>query len=95
MGSKAQAVKNILNNVPAKCLKLIVDYTVEVGYENTPWSDDCLGSKKWLTGFQHFVQIKNHFLCLYVNSRKRTQSMCTNNQTVAGKYFWRLLVSFL
>ena len=52
VGSKAQAVKNILNNVPSQVLKLIVEYTVEVGYENTPWSDDCLGSKKWLTGYQ-------------------------------------------
>lgn len=51
IGSKAQAVKNILNAVPTAVRKLIVDYTVEVGYEATPWSDDCLGSKKWLPGF--------------------------------------------
>ena len=51
IGSKAQAVKNILNQVPPPVKKLIVDYSVEVGFEQTPWSDDSLGSKKWLPGF--------------------------------------------
>ena len=50
-GSKAQAAKNILNSVPASVKKLIVDYSVEVGFEMTPWSDDSLGSKKWLPGY--------------------------------------------
>lgn len=60
VGSKAQAVKNILNCVPRQVLKLIVDYTVEVEWEGTPWSDDCMGSKKWLTGFQ-CLNSKNTF----------------------------------
>lgn len=55
VGSKAQAVKNILNALPPKVKMLICNYTTEVGYESTPWQDDCLGSKKWLPGFAFLV----------------------------------------
>ena len=50
VGAKAQAVKNILNALPQNVKQLIVTHTVEVGFEATPWQDDCLGSKKWLPG---------------------------------------------
>lgn len=55
VGSKAQAVKNILNVLPAPVKTCIIKYTQEVGFEATPWSDDCLGSKKWLPGFAPLV----------------------------------------
>ena len=67
LGSKAQAVKNVLNNVPRRVLEMITNYSVEVGFEATPWSDDCLGSKKWLTGYQHFgSQLYLKFCRLFV-----------------------------
>lgn len=55
VGSKAQAVKNILNILPTAVKNSIIKYTQEVGFEATPWSDDCLGSKKWLPGFGPLV----------------------------------------
>lgn len=55
VGSKAQAVKNILNILPTPVKNSIIKYTQEVGFEATPWSDDCLGSKKWLPGFGPLV----------------------------------------
>ena len=55
VGSKAQAVKNILNSLPVPVKTCIIKYTQEVGFEATPWSDDCLGSKKWLPGFAPLV----------------------------------------
>ena len=33
-------------------LDAIVAFTVEVGIDQTPWSDECLSSKKCLPGFQ-------------------------------------------
>lgn len=61
VGSKAQAVKNILHSLPQPVKKLLVDYTVEVGYEATPWQDDCLGSKKWLPGYAFLYLIHPAF----------------------------------
>lgn len=65
-GSKAQAVKNILNSVPPNVKKLLVDYSLEVGFEMTPWSDDSLGSKKWLPGYALLgcLQYPFHFLSM-------------------------------
>lgn len=50
VGAKAQAVKNILGQVPKDVQRLLSDFTREVGYEAAPWADDCLGSKRWLPG---------------------------------------------
>lgn len=61
VGSKAQAVKNILHHLPHKVKQQIVDYTVEVGFEASPWQDDCLGSKKWLPGFTFLTFTNQHF----------------------------------
>lgn len=49
---KAQAVRNIMEHFDREARKLLIDYTVNVGHENTPWTDDNLSSKKCLPGFQ-------------------------------------------
>ncbi|CAK9055719.1 unnamed protein product [Durusdinium trenchii] len=52
LGMKAQAVRNIMEHFDREARKLLIDYTVNVGHENTPWTDDNLSSKKCLPGFQ-------------------------------------------
>lgn len=70
VGSKAQAVKNILHSLPSKVRQLIVDYTTEVGYESSPWQDDCLGSKKWLPGFAFLISTKPFLFLVVFNSNQ-------------------------
>ena len=50
-GQKAQAVKNILELFDKRAAQLLVDYTLEVGHEKGPWTDNCLGSAKLVPGF--------------------------------------------
>ena len=52
LGMKAQSVKNIMEHFDQDARQAIIDYTVNVGHENTPWTDDNLSSKKCLPGFQ-------------------------------------------
>ncbi|CAK9014882.1 Uncharacterized protein SCF082_LOCUS12523, partial [Durusdinium trenchii] len=47
LGMKAQAVRNIMEHFDREARKLLIDYTVNVGHENTPWTDDNLSSKKF------------------------------------------------
>ena len=54
---KAQAVKQVLFQVPREAQQLLVDTTVARGWENSPWSDDCLASKRWCPGAQSPVCI--------------------------------------
>jgi hypothetical protein len=49
---KAQAVKNIMESFDRDARNAIIEYTIRVGHEGTPWTDDNLSSKKTLPGFQ-------------------------------------------
>ncbi|CAK9032260.1 unnamed protein product [Durusdinium trenchii] len=52
LGQKAQSVRNVMEFYDPKALESIIAFTVEVGTEQTPWSDESLSSKKCLPGFQ-------------------------------------------
>ena len=52
LGTKAAAVRCIMEQYDPQAVTAIINYTLENGHENTPWSDDSLSSKKCLPGFQ-------------------------------------------
>jgi hypothetical protein len=43
-------MEKIINALPQNVKQPIVTHAVEVGFEATPWQDDCCGSKSPLTG---------------------------------------------
>ena len=55
VGDKARAVKQVLDSVPKEAQKLLVEITVQHGWDRSPWTDDCLSSKKWCPGTQLLV----------------------------------------
>lgn len=59
LGQKAQAVRNILEHYDAEARDLLISFSIELGHEQTPWTDDCLSSKKCLPGYQPFVRSKH------------------------------------
>ena len=52
LAQKAQAVKNIMQDYDPEARDLLIQYTIEIGHEQTPWTDDNLSSKKCLPGYQ-------------------------------------------
>ena len=51
-GAKAQAVKNLLEQLPSTALTVLSDHVQSLGWESCAFSDDCLSSKKYLPGHQ-------------------------------------------
>ena len=51
-GQKGQAVKNLLKSLPSETQELLINVTVQLGFDKSPWSDDALASRKWLPGYQ-------------------------------------------
>ena len=52
LGAKAQAGRNIMEHFDKDAREAIINYCVQCGCENTPWTDDTLSSKKCLPGYQ-------------------------------------------
>ena len=71
-GPKANAVKQILLNVGWGTQQALIDYTLRVGWDQAPWSDDTLGSKKWLPGYQ----IKTSAGAVWKQRGKITEESC-------------------
>ena len=55
LGSKATSVRNIMEHYDAEAVRAIIQYTLEVGHEQSPWSDDSLSSKKCVPGYQQLA----------------------------------------
>lgn len=51
-GAKAQAVKNLLEQLPNMALNVLSEHVQSLGWDNCAFSDDCLSSKKYLPGHQ-------------------------------------------
>ena len=52
-GTKAQAVKNVLELASPSTINLLLQTTSAYGWENSPWTEEALSSKKLFPG-QHF-----------------------------------------
>lgn len=57
LSQKAQSVRNIMQHFDKEAREALIAYTIEIGHENTGWTDDNLSSKKILPGFQLFGRI--------------------------------------
>ena len=49
---QAQAVQNLLQDVPPEALLIIDKHIKELGWESSAWTDESLSSRHWMPGFQ-------------------------------------------
>lgn len=51
VGRKAMALKSLMEQMPEECLVLLTTTVSELGWEESPWTDDALASKRIVPGY--------------------------------------------
>ena len=83
LGSKAQAIKNVMELLPKQTKPILFGFIMEVGMENCPYTEDLLSNKKIFPGHTPRLPIKVwstrltitqdsfHLFIIYVNTEFR------------------------